>query len=164
MKILGLPGRDQATVAWLQQLLPNIGDGDHDVTVPTYQHWDSTAPPDPAHEAARLNMAGVDLVVAKSMGPMVLLELRKKAFQPQAVVLIGVPLVGYSDEQRLELKALVSQLPCLCIQQSDDFTASYQQLSQLLVGSDVSLAEVAGSDHVYSDTAQLAALINNWLD
>lgn len=164
MKILGLPGRDQATVAWLEQLLPAIGEGDHHVTLPEYRHWNTSQPPDPQYEADQLNLTGTDLVVAKSMGTMVLLELCQRTPQPKAVVLIGVPLVAYSEKQRLELKALVSGLPCLCIQQSEDFTGSYQQLVELLDGHGADLVEVAGSDHVYSDTAQLAASVNAWLN
>ena len=164
MKILGLPGRDQATVAWLQQLLSAITDGNHEVTLPSYRHWRSAQLPDPIHEADQVHALDVDLVVAKSMGTMVLLELLEKGVAPPAVVLIGVPLAGYSDAQTGGLKALVSRRPCLCIQQTDDFAGSYQQLAALLEGSEANLQEVSGSDHVYSDTAQLATLINAWLD
>ena len=61
MKILGLPGRDQATVAWLEQLLSAIGEGDHHVTLPEYRHWNTSQPPDPQYEADQLNLTGSDL-------------------------------------------------------------------------------------------------------
>jgi hypothetical protein len=164
MKILGLPGRDAATEAWLWELLGAIGGGKHDGSVPVYRHWYVDQPPDPIYEAAQLSVTGVDLVVAKSMGTMVLLEMVKRGFAPGAAVLIGVPLIGYSEAQRLELKSLVAQLRCLCIQQTDDLTGSFHQLAEVVGEGGATLREVPGSDHVYPDTRQLATLITAWLD
>ena len=163
MKLLGLPGRDQATDAWLRGLMLAVGDGEHELTIPSYRHWGSEQAPDPAFEASALGAPRADLVIAKCMGTMVLLELCAAGMQPDRVVLIGVPLVGYSAAQRNALSELVVQVPCLCIQQTDDFTGSFIALSELLADSAATLAEVPGADHVYADTRLLAQLINDWL-
>ena len=163
MKLLGLPGRDQATDAWLRGLIQAVGDGQHEIAMPSYRHWDSEHNPDPAFEAASLAVSQADLVIAKSMGTMVLLELFAAGMTPDRAVLIGVPLVGYSATQHQRLSELVAQVPCLGIQQTDDFTGSFSALQDVLGDTAATLAEVPGADHVYSDTRLLAQLINDWL-
>lgn len=159
MKILGLPGRNPETESWLRSLLSALDAGEAEVA--RYMHWESGADPDVAAEAGRHPAGAADLVVAKSMGTMVLLASAAKGSVPEAAVLIGTPLKGYSDSQVAELQSLMNSIPCLFIQQTDDFTGSAGELRQVL-GEAATIEEVAGSDHVYSDVAELAGLIRAW--
>lgn len=129
-----------------------------------YRHWDTGGPPDVAFEAGRCEIGTDDLVVAKSMGTMVLLEAVALGQLPAEVVLIGTPVKGYSDTQVAQLKALAAACPCLFIQQSDDFTGSHAELVSVL-GSEPGAAvirKVDGSDHIYADTDELVAIIEEW--
>ena len=80
---------------------------------------------------------------------------------PARAVLIGVPISAYSDAQVESLVALASRIPCLFIQQLEDFTGSAAALQEAL-GDVASVEAVAGADHVYADVDELAALIANW--
>lgn len=156
--VLGLPGRNPETESWLAGLLASLGE--HDSEVARYQHWQSDTDPDVQREAAAFPVAGRALVVAKSMGTMVLLAAAEGG-DPERAVLIGVPVQGYTQAQIHALRSMSDRLPCLFIQQTDDFTGSAAALRDIL-GSGVALAEVAGSDHVYADVGELSALISNW--
>jgi hypothetical protein len=95
------------------------------------------------------------------MGTMVLLASAATGSLPEAAVLIGTPLKAYTAEQVAELQALMGRIPCLFIQQTNDFTGSAGALRDRL-GETAEIEEVAGSDHVYSDVAELAGLIRGW--
>jgi hypothetical protein len=127
--------------------------------VARYGHWQDERDPDVAREASRHPVLGRKLVVAKSMGTMVLLAAAAEGC-PEHAVLIGTPINGYSDAQIEALRELPTRLPCLFIQQTDDFTGGAAALRDLV--GDVDFHEVAGSDHVYGDVAQLANLIGSW--
>ena len=156
--VLGLPGRNPETESWLGRLLDTLGAEDSEVA--RYQHWQGNEEPDVAAEAAAHPVAGRTLVVAKSMGTMVLLAAAEGG-DPDRAVLIGVPVQGYSEAQVSALRELAGRLPCLFIQQTDDFTGSASAL-RVILGDDVAVTEVPGSDHVYADVDELAALINDW--
>ena len=115
-------------------------------------------------EASRFPVDDAELVVAKSMGTMVLLASAAATAPPGCAVLIGTPLVGYSPEQKAALVALANRIPCLFIQQSADFTGTYESLTAELQGVEATLVEVAGHDHVYADTDMLGATIDDWLE
>lgn len=162
MKMLGLPGRDPATDQWLQDLLGRLVGAGSDSNVHGYRHWHVAGDPDITYEAGLVADQRVDLVVAKSLGTMVLLAAAQQGFQPSAAVLIGVPVRAYSDDQLQALQQFVGERPCLCIQQAADFTGPFRELEQVLGGSNTTLVEVAGDDHIYSDTAELATQIEAW--
>ena len=159
MKILGLPGRNPETESWLHALLELLDAGES--TVARYSHWEGGGEPDVAAEAGRHPAGAADLAVAKSMGTMVLLASAVTGSLPEAAVLIGTPLKAYTAEQVAELQALMGRIPCLFIQQTNDFTGSAGALRDRL-GETAEIEEVAGSDHVYSDVAELAGLIRGW--
>ena len=156
--VLGLPGRNPETEKWLASLLEKLGADDAEVA--RYRHWQNEAEPDVMSETVAHPVTGRKLVVAKSMGTMVLLASAQQG-DPERAVLIGVPVHGYSEAQLDALQALSRRLPCLFIQQTDDFTGSAATLRAALGGSAV-LEEVAGSDHIYADVDELVALIGNW--
>ena len=156
--VLGLPGRNPETEAWLRKLLRTLALPDAEVA--SYGHWQGGVEPDVAGEASRHPVAGRGLVVAKSMGTMVLLA-GIEAGDPERAVLIGTPLQGYDEAQIDALKALAARRPCLFIQQTDDFTGDFAALHALL-GDAATVVEVPGSDHVYADVDQLAMLIGRW--
>jgi hypothetical protein len=159
VKVLGLPGRNPETEAWMAALLYMLGS--NPVHVASYAHWRDGSEPDVAAEAARHPVGDADLCVAKSMGTMVLLASAAGGGVPGSAVLIGTPLKAYTDTQLEALHALIAQIPCLFIQQTDDFTGSCAALRELL-GSDAAIEEMSGSDHVYADMDQLAELISAW--
>ena len=156
--VLGLPGRNPETENWLASLLETLGE--HDAEVARYRHWQNDSDPDVDSEATAHPVAGRKLVIAKSMGTMVLLASAQQG-DPERAVLIGVPVHGYSEAQLDALQALSRRLPCLFIQQIDDFTGSAATLRAAL-GESAALEEVAGSDHMYADVDELVALIGNW--
>jgi len=159
MKMLGLPGRNPETEAWLEALFAALGSPDAEVA--RYAHWQEDTEPDVAEEARRHPVEGAGLVVAKSMGTMVLLTSVADGGLPGAAVLIGTPLVAYSDAHAEALRSLMHRVPCLFIQQTDDFTGGAAELREVL-GETASIEEVAGSDHVYADVMELAELIRAW--
>lgn len=158
-EVLGLPGRNPETEGWLAALLQALGNADAEVA--RYGHWQHGGDPDVAAEAGRHSVAERALVVAKSMGTMVLLAAVEKG-DPARAVLIGTPVDAYSPAQIDALKALSARVPCLFIQQTDDFTGRAATLRAVL-GEQAVLREVAGSDHIYADVEELASLIGGWL-
>jgi hypothetical protein len=156
--VLGLPGRNPETEAWMTELLSAAGCKDAEVA--RYAHWQEGGDPDVAREASGQSLSGRRLVVAKSLGTMVLLAAAKRD-HPERAVLIGTPIKAYSEAQIEALKTLAARLPCLFIQQSEDFTGSAASLRAVL-GEALAFAEVPGSDHVYADVQALGALVRNW--
>lgn len=145
-------------------LLDGLSVGQARTSIVRYRHWDTDGSPDVAFEAGRCTIGADDLVVAKSMGTMVLLEATALGRAPAEAVLIGTPVKGYSDAQVVQLKALTVACPCLFIQQSDDFTGSHAELLSLF-GSEPGAAvirKVDGGDHIYADTDELVAIIHEW--
>ncbi len=158
--VLGLPGRNHETESWMTALLTELGCAGAEVA--RYDHWRSGGDPDIGREAGRHPVAGRELVVAKSMGTMVLLASAAQG-APARAVLIGTPIGAYPQAQVQALQALIGRLPCLFIQQKDDFTGTAAAL-QAVVGDSAELRVIAGSDHVYADVAELAGLIRRWQD
>ncbi len=149
----------------MKSLLSPLESAERTSVIAQYVHWETDDAPDVAAEAARCRIRADDLVVAKSMGTMVLLEAFAAGRVPGMAVLIGTPLNGYEESQVDKLKALVATIPCLLIQQTDDFTGSFAQVAAA-VGSDsemTRLEQVDGGDHVYADTEMLASIIRQWL-
>ncbi len=171
MRLIGLPGRNPETEAWMTRLLEKLHVGQTDRWVAHYLHWEREREGeregereldvDVQAEAARLEISASDFVVAKSLGTMIALANAQASQYPARAVFIGTPLRGYADSQRAALQDLSSRTRALYIQQSADFTGSYEELRDLLPASATSV-EVAGDDHVYADVDDLAAIINAW--
>ncbi len=163
MKLIGLPGRNQETEAWLRELFGLLALGDCEVV--RYRHWSADAEPDVTHEAEGLRNRTADLVIAKSMGTIVTTAAHSAcSFRPSRAVLIGSPVAHLAPEMLARYRDLAEQIPTLFIQQSADFTGTFAQLMRIVGDCKRSDAyEVPGADHVYSDTAELASIIRAWL-
>ena len=165
MKILGLPGRDEATVAWLESILDGLDVPQCDYTVQRYGCWQGDAEFDLDLEVDRAGGLDVGLVVAKSMGTRIAIHAAQRdLLVADRYVLIGVPLKAYQQGELELLNALCARAPVLLIQQTDDFLGGCQELRRAVVDNDnVSFAEVPGNDHVYSDVATLRGLIQTFI-
>ena len=163
MKIIGLPGRNQETDGWLNELLALLALGEYEVV--RYRHWADGAEPNIAHEMEALRGRAADLVVAKSMGTIVATTAyRSASFRPARAVLIGSPIGQSTPELQALYSALAEGIPTLFIQQTADFTGTFVQLESIVRGcAHGQLAEVPGNDHAYRDTAGLASIISSWV-
>jgi len=161
-QVLGLPGRNPETEAWLAGLLAALdapdANGIH------YAHWDDGGEPDVELEARRLARLKPQLVVAKSMGTLVAstaFDLHE--FRPERAVLIGTPVGHLPASAVARLTALADATPTLFIQQQDDITGSFAEIDAVVSGcARGTTVSVPGSDHVYADVEQLASLIQRW--
>lgn len=163
MKLIGLPGRNPETAGWMQTLIDSLVLGQTSAEAARYRHWEDGGNPDVAHEAAQLNLAPDDVVVAKSMGTMVLLACARSGSVPARAVFIGTPIGSYPAPMFEDLQALANTVPSLFIQQTSDFTGGFEAVKSVVgEAACASLAEVAGEDHVYADTAELKAIIEAW--
>lgn len=164
MKTLGLPGRDEATVAWLESILEGLYPPPADYAVQRYGCWQGQADFDLDLEVAHASGDDVGLVVAKSMGTRVAIHAAQRdTLLAERYVLIGVPLKAYQPGELDLLNALCARRPVLLIQQTDDFLGACDELRRVVAEHDnVSFVEVPGSDHVYSDVADLRRHILAW--
>jgi hypothetical protein len=162
----GLPGRDEATQAWLQALFDELGGADLQCRVQRYGFWDSGAPVDIEPEAARAAATAADCVVAKSLGTLVALTAwAGHGLRPQRSVFIGTPIAHYQAQQLALLRGYCNAGGVLFIQQTDDVTGKFAAIDALagkLPG--CAVLEVAGSDHRYDDIAASGATIAGWLN
>jgi predicted alpha/beta-hydrolase family hydrolase len=165
MKILGLPGRDEATVAWLESILGGLDVPQCDYTVQRYACWQGDADFNLDLEVDVAGGLDIDLVVAKSMGTRVAIHAAQRdLLLAEQYVLIGIPLKAYQPDELELLNVLCARRPVLLIQQTDDFLGGCQELRRAIVDDDkVSFAEVPGDDHVYSDVAKLRGLIQTFI-
>jgi hypothetical protein len=163
MTLIGLPGQNPETAGWMQSLLDDLALGQTTENIARYRHWDDGSRPDVAHEAQQLHIESGDTVIAKSMGTMVLLGHAESGQRPDRAVFIGTPIRGYPPESIESLQAFAEAVPSLFIQQTDDVTGGFEAL-KAVVGecARASLAEIVGDDHVYADTAELKAIIEEW--
>ena len=163
MKLVALPGRNSETEAWMLKLTDRLRLGQTATVIAHYQHWDNTGEPDVLAEVDRIEVASDDLVIAKSLGTLVLLAYASRHDALSGAVFIGTPLRGYPESTRTFLRQLLEETPILFIQQTADFSGSFAELNSL-VGDvrQATMAEIAGEDHVYSDTEELAEIISGW--
>lgn len=163
MKLIGLPGRNPETESWMQTLIGSLELGQVADTVAHYRHWDAGGDTDVVFEAGRISYGGDDAVVAKSMGTLVLLTRAQSNPPPSRAIFIGTPIVGYPPSSIEALQTFADTVPSLFIQQTSDIAGSFEAVKEV-VGETrfASLAEIAGEDHVYSDTAELKVIIEDW--
>jgi predicted alpha/beta-hydrolase family hydrolase len=165
MKLLGLPGRDEATVAWLGEILNGLTGARDSVIVQRYGCWEDGGELDLQAEITKAGAVAPDLVVAKSLGTRVTLHAAiEGALAAPGYVLIGIPLAAYSEDEVAMLNALCGRARVLVIQQTDDFLGGFAEVQRRVTAPSAVLEEVPGSDHVYSDTDALVKLIRAWLD
>jgi hypothetical protein len=163
MNLIGLPGRNPETELWLQTLTGSLELGQLSDSVAHYRHWDTGGEPDVVFEASRIAFEEDDVAVAKSMGTLVLLTRAQSNPRPSRAVFIGTPIVGYPPSSIDALQTFADTIPSLFIQQTSDFAGSFEAVREILSETRfASLAEVAGEDHVYADTAELKVIIEVW--
>jgi hypothetical protein len=163
MKLIALPGRNPETESWMAELTGALALGQTETLITRYRHWDAVVDPDVQGEAARLQLAADDVVIAKSLGTLVLLASTLIRPAPAYAIFIGTPILHYPAESLALLCDLAAQTPCLFIQQTADFTGGFACLSERL--GDVpaaALEEVPGEDHIYADTEELAGIVTRW--
>lgn len=163
MKLIGLPGRNPETEAWMGAITGSLSLGQSATEVAHYLHWDNAGDPDVPGEAARLTIGTDDVVIAKSMGTMVLMAAYRGGTVPSRAVFIGTPISAYPDDARALLGEFAGRVPSLFIQQNRDVTGSFADVAAVVGGASLaSLAEIEGEDHVYADTGALKDLIDEW--
>ncbi len=163
MKLIALPGQNQATEPWLAEIVGRVTTGEDTVDQLHYRHWDEPGAPDVAHEASRIADSQCDLVIAKSLGTLIALTaFQQSGFRPGRAVFIGIPFNHYSADYLRLLREFAAATPALFIQQTADVTGRFDALSDKYA--DVAeVVEVPGSDHFYGDVEQLYELISAWL-
>jgi pimeloyl-ACP methyl ester carboxylesterase len=164
MEVLGLPGRNPETEAWMAGLLGALGLGAGRTA--HYRHWDDGGEPDITGEAQRLSGLEPDLVIAKSMGTLVAVTAHSMHdFRPRAAVLIGSPIGDPAPEVLMLYTGLANAVPTLFIQQEEDVVAPFSAVEAVAKRSRLGEAVVVpGSDHVYADVDALVSLIERWRD
>ncbi len=156
MKILGLPGKNQATCTWLQTVLAGLS---QDLMIQEYDCWHSQdAELDLALESSKAQQANPDIVVAKSIGTLVALSAFTE--KPVKAIFLGVPLGVYSDSEIAALRTFASEREILFIQQEADPAGPSKQLISLL--DDVVVQTVPGDDHNYEDVELIRNSIKQW--
>ena len=167
MNILGLPGKNSATGPWMEEILSQIDLPEDTRNTQYYKAWQEAG--SEIDEVVELDLAaGFDpnLIVAKSMGSILtLIGVGAGKLKPTACVLIGVPVNGLLETEKSVLQNWQDTgISLLCIQQTSDVTGTYEQLEDLAPEANglVTLVEIAGSDHVYSDVPELTQIINKW--
>lgn len=162
MRVIGLPGRNLETEAWMRDLLASLDLGASETI--HYRHWDEGGEPDVPFEAGRLEGHGAELVVAKSMGTLVAASAYEAGrIAPAGTVLIGVPVQHLAPEIHERFRRFADHVPTLFIQQTDDFTGTHRALDAI-VGACAcgQCVEVPGEDHVYENLAELVGIIKPW--
>ncbi len=163
MKLIALPGRDQATEPWLAEIIRLVATSGDTVDQLHYRHWDEPGEPDVVHEASRIADSQCDLVIAKSLGTLIALTaFQQSRFRPDRAVFIGIPFKHYSAEHLQLLREFAVATPALFIQQTADITGRFDALNASYA--DIAeIVEVPGNDHFYGDVEQLKKLISTWL-
>jgi len=161
MQVIALPGRRVETEVWLKSLLAAAGFPKADLT--RYRHWDSDAEASVAFEAARLIGQSPNLVIAKSFGTVVAATaFCVHGFRPATAVLIGTPYAAVDRNDLTFLQRFAAGTKTLFIQQDQDPGGSAVALHGALSIAADTVATVPGDDHIYSDTAALAAIVQRW--
>lgn len=168
MRIVVLPGIDQKTEKWANNLVQELALADAVATVQRYGHWDSQG--DGClrleHELEQVRGMEADLLIGKSLGVVIgLLACQRGLLQPAKAVFIGTPVTAFT-EKGLDLTQLADGLniPALYIQQKDDVVGTSAVLCQRVgKAPQATLVEVPGNNHQYKDVKLVARQIRKWL-
>jgi hypothetical protein len=161
MKILGLPGMRSETEAWMQSLMSALQIPSIDYEITKYRHWSADDKPSIEHEASCFAKTSVECVIAKSLGVSIVI----RAFdiykcKPRRAIFIGIPLSPLKAKNYGPLFRFVNVVPTLFIQQASDPNGSSEDLKEILQAyQNVTIVEVPGDDHLYSDIEKLQAII-----
>jgi pimeloyl-ACP methyl ester carboxylesterase len=173
MDLLVLPGNSPITGPWAaavrDALAPRFGRS----LVHEYAHWQHGEgrglAPELELQRLRDPLAGLSEVVlfGKSAGALLaLLAVDRKLVAPVGCIFVGFPTKrapGIDIERVLRLDTP----PTLFVQQTADPGLSFAELQRWLRGlggTNRSLAEVPGDDHVYGDVELLSRIASGWLD
>jgi len=165
MKLLALPGRKPSTLEPTRRLLAALGLDEGAIRPHGFWSAPDVTDPDIAGDVEAVAASGADLVIAKSIGALIVMAAwRDHGFAPRACLFLGTPL------KRLEALGLVPLLqafavatPTLFIQQAADFNGAYADLARW-VGSAARTAEIPGDDHRYEDIDVILPFAAAWLD
>lgn len=161
MQVVALPGRRSETEAWLRSLLLAAElsvDG-----IVRYQHWERKVEANVEFEASRLAGLAPQLVVAKSMGTIVAAAAHHfHGFRPRSAILIGTPYGALPSPERRLLQKFAQSITTLFVQQTADPGGSAEALAATLQLTGAEVIAVPGSDHLYSDTHALGAILTQW--
>lgn len=166
MKILGLPGQNDATGPWMDEILSGDRGSDDEALTQYYEFWKSPGSQlDFGLELDKASRFSPDVVVAKSLGAILTLRgVANGSLTPQECVLIGVPVRSLQEPGRDALSQWHEKpFRTLFIQQADDVVGGFDELSKLVPDAEnCTLVRVTGSDHIYADTSGLIEIINEW--
>lgn len=166
MRLLGLPGRKQSTLAQMAELVECVRLGQTQSHVQAYGFWGGADVPNPDVEPEAKIAAGygADWVIAKSFGTLVAMTAADRhGFAPSWCVFIGTPLARFEAEGLDLLEAHCARTPTLFIQQTADFNGPFAALaSQVSARAHIRCVEVPGGDHLYSDVPGLVDAIETW--
>ena len=161
MHAIALAGRHPDTASWMHSLLSLIGLSADSLL--RYRHWDGTHEASIEYEANLLSELRTDLLIAKSFGTHVAaLAHQQNDFRPRAAILIGTPISQMSDRELSRLRSFVANQPTLFIQQDADPGGGAASLKAIMRLQNANLVAVAGSDHLYNNVAELAAIVLEW--
>lgn len=161
MQVIALPGRHRTTEAWMRTVLGGAMLATNGIA--HYRHWDAAVEADAEWESRRLLDATPDLVVAKSLGTVIASRaFVHHRFRPRNAVLIGTPFDALGPGELAVMRQFASGVETLFIQQDEDPGGPASQLATALGVARGAVVAVPGSDHLYTDTAALAAIIRRW--
>ncbi|MBP18584.1 MAG: hypothetical protein QF849_08700 [Pseudomonadales bacterium] len=164
MRILGLPGIKPATFQWLSEIVDGL---QLDARIQEYDCWRNE--PSNKLDLGIEVPAAIDfepeLIIAKSIGTLIVLHTSREIQPSNGYVLIGIG-KGFldNDDRKAVIDLSQSDIPLLFIQQTSDPACSYRDLCELL-GEDhnAKLVEMPGADHEYRNQDELVSIINSWI-
>ena len=168
MKILNLPGINPITEQWMKNLSNILDLGQTTAKVQKYQCWNIPGSGfDLEVEIGKAEKEHADVIIAKSIGTVLALNgYQRGLFTARRYIFIGTPIRGLKDREKNILRVLVTgAIPVLFIQQSDDRAGNIHELRKLVVATaSVTVMEIPGDDHMYSDIHQLKSIIEKWYE
>jgi hypothetical protein len=176
MDIVLLPGNDKSNKVWIDAVdVETRGLFTHTI-VHYYDHWwkeGSGLVLDIDSElerlATQLDGVGRSLIFAKSAGVVLALYgIYEGVLDPEVAVFVGTPIQWARDQGYDVDNWLINySLPTLFIQQEHDPAVFANDLETFLSEKNVThhmLRSIPGSDHRYSDVAQLVAFMKEFVD
>lgn len=162
MNVLLLPGANPVSIKWLKQLASQLDLQESECTLIEYSFWTgSTSAPNLDNEVSQIPSKHFDIVLAKSLGSLILMQAGGKHLTFDRALLFGVPLkiMNETGFNKNNLKMLNND-SVLVVQQRHDKLGS----SDDLINSSVkNMLVIEGFDHQYSNTEAFLPAINKWL-
>lgn len=150
MKTLILPGANPSTIQWFEGLTQKLGISGESTTVHRYAFWSGqNDQKDISTEVALLPPDPFDLIMAKSIGSMVLLHgIKEQKLQFKKALIIGIPL-DIAPETGFDSEALklLSDESIFVVQQKNDKLGAASGLTGY---NPANLLIIDGSNHLYN--------------